>query len=241
MSEDGNEAYFKDSLVSSADRFFYNSIQDRMFKNHADRLEKTFKENNRNIVFEVMIMSMYGGLLYFGTETGLIIVTKADCGYKAHSDEDIYPDLDLILKDRYPWVTHDPNTIPFLLSFIKRSNFNPDRNILKRISYLFQLGYMEIVKLQASSHDYVRDTFPSLENKDNEIRECFFYSKTLKMPLIEHENVKFSNIKLFAIYFLSFLFVSFILFLIEFIIFWFKRYKIQKRKQTWYLIKIINR
>ena len=38
----------------------------------------------------------------------------------------------------------------------------------------------------------------------------------------------------------TWLFISFILFLIEFTIFWFKRYKIQKRKQTWYLIKIIN-
>jgi len=239
----GSENYYNGSSFGSADKTFYDSIEHRMYRHHKEKYEN----ENRKVSFENVVRdainTLHGGLYLIDNDLGIKLNMKVSCDFKSHANEDIYPDLDKFLKDRYPWVSSDPNTIPYLMAFTKRSDFIPRKEIIKSITYLFQMGFSDIFRQEIFKHDHIKNIIPNLKNKDNEIRECLFYSKTLKVPSIGHQSVKIENLFKFGGSFFICLFISFIIFVSEVFKDWIKpRTRVkklrEKRKQTWYLIRI---
>jgi len=214
FSDEGTKLFFK-SYPGSKEFNFYSSIE-REKRHFKDYKEEYWKENRRtepDYEFKFIVNGLHGRIIIIGVDITLKVLEKVACDFKVHG-HDISPKLSYLLDDKYPWIGSDPDSQEYLLVFIKRNDFIPDKLILKRVTHMFQMGFKDIWNFHAMNHDYVKDVLP-VDSKENELRECLQFTRNLKMPMFEYQSVKLANIKYLSIYFFSFLLISALIVFLE--------------------------
>ena len=118
-------------------------------------------------------------------------------------------------KNRYPWISSDPNTQSTLHAFIKRKEFTPDTKIWKRVKRSIDHGMYQRIIWTAETLDLIEDFPDEIKKRTTQTKDCKEYSRKLKIKEVGFQDLKAVNFEKFARAFLILYSVCYMALIVE--------------------------